>query len=75
MKKFSDFVRESTQSSDDCDAQELKRQKQHLLDKSKEYSDQADTESLFGHGGAARAKAETFAAAARNITIKNGEKT
>lgn len=73
MKKFSDFVKESTQSADYFDSEELKRQKQHLLNKSKEYSDQADAERLFGHGGAARAKSITFAAAARNISIKNGE--
>ena len=37
------------------------------MDKAKEYDDQADREKHFGHGGAAQAKGETMAAAAKNI--------
>jgi hypothetical protein len=73
MKTFSAFVKESTQATVDQDSAELKRQKEHLLDKAKEYSDQADRENQFGHGGAARAKADTFTAAAKNISNNNGE--
>lgn len=67
MKKFTEFVRESTPETAHHDAQEIKRQKTHLMDKAKEYSDQADREKHFGHGGAAQAKGETMAAAAKNI--------
>ena len=67
MKKFTEFVRESTPETAHQDAQEIKRQKTHLMDKAKEYSDQADREKHFGHGGAAQAKGETMAAAAKNI--------
>lgn len=67
MKKFTEFVRESTPETDYRDAQEIERQKIHLSNKVKEYSDQAEKEKKYNHGGAAHAKAETFAAAARNI--------
>jgi hypothetical protein len=67
MKKFTEFVKESTPETAHHDAQEIKRQKVHLMDKAKEYSDQADREKHFGHGGAAQAKGETMAAAAKNI--------
>ena len=68
MKKFTEFVRESTPETEHHDAQEIKRQKMHLMAKAKEYSDQAQKEKHFGHGGAAEAKGETMAAAAKNIT-------
>ena len=68
MKKFTEFVRESTPETEHHDAQEIKRQKMHLMNKVKEYSDQAQKEKQFGHGGAAEAKGETMAAAATNIT-------
>jgi hypothetical protein len=68
MKRFTEFVRESTPETEHHDAQEIKRQKAHLMDKAKEYSDQAQKEKHFGHGGAAEAKGETMAAAATNIT-------
>ena len=67
MKKFTDFVRESTPETSHHDAQEIKRQKTHLMDKAKEYDDQAQKEKQFGHGGAAEAKGETMVAAAKNI--------
>jgi len=68
MKRFTEFVRESTPETEHHDAQEIKRQKMHLMAKAKEYSDQAQKEKHFGHGGAAEAKGETMAAAAINIT-------
>ena len=67
MKKFTEFVRESTPETVHHDVQEIKRQKTHLMNKAKEYGDQADREKQFGHGGAAQAKGETMAAAAKNI--------
>lgn len=67
MKKFTEFVRESTPETQHHDSQEIKRQKAHLMDKAKEYGDQADKEKHFGHGGAAQAKGETMVAAAKNI--------
>jgi hypothetical protein len=67
MKKFTEFVRESTPVTAQHDAEEIKRQKKNLMDKAKEYADQADREKHFGHGGAAQAKSETFVAAAKNI--------
>ncbi len=67
MKKFTEFVKESTPETEQQDAQELKRQKAHLLNKAKEYADQAEREKHFGHGGAAEAKGETMAAAASNV--------
>jgi hypothetical protein len=67
MKTFTEFVRESTPETMYHDAQEIKRQKMHLIDKAKEYEDQANREKLFGQGGAAQAKGETMVAAAKNI--------
>jgi hypothetical protein len=67
MKKFTEFVRESTPETSHHDAQEIKRQKTHLMNKAKEYDDQAQKEKQFGTGGAAEAKGETMAAAAKNI--------
>ena len=67
MKKFTEYVKESTPETEHHDAEEIKRQKMHLKNKVKEYRDQADREKEFGHGGAAQAKGETFAAAAKNI--------
>lgn len=67
MKRFTQFVQESTPETAHHDAQEIKRQKSHLMNKAKEYGDQADREKHFGHGGAAQAKGETMAAAAKNI--------
>ena len=67
MKKFTEFVRESTPETSHHDAQEIKRQKAHLMDKAKEYGDQAQKEKQFGHGGAAEAKGETMVATAKNI--------
>jgi hypothetical protein len=67
MKKFTEFVKESTPVTQQHDAQELKRQKAHLMNKAKEYSDQAEKEKHFGHGGAAEAKGETMAQAAQNV--------
>jgi hypothetical protein len=67
MKKFTEFVKESTPETAQNDSKEIARQKKHLMDKAKEYSDQADREKHFGHGGAAQAKGETMAAAAKNI--------
>jgi len=67
MKKFTEFVKESTPETLHHDAQELKRQKTHLMDKAKEYADQAEKEKQFGHGGAAQAKSETMIQAAKNV--------
>lgn len=67
MKKFTEFVKESTPETEQNDSREIARQKKHLMNKSKEYQDQADREKHFGHGGAAQAKGETMAAAAKNI--------
>jgi hypothetical protein len=67
MKKFTEFVKESTPETEKQDSQELKRQKAHLLNKAKEYSDQAEKEKQFGHGGAAEAKGVTMADAASNV--------
>jgi hypothetical protein len=68
MKKFTEFVKESTPETQHHDAEEIKRQKMHLKNKVKEYKDQADREEDFGQTGkAAQAKGETMAAAAKNI--------
>ena len=67
MKKFTEFIKENTPETAHHDAEEIKRQKMHLKNKSQEYQDQAEREKQFGHGGAAQAKGETFAAAAKNI--------
>lgn len=67
MKKFTEFIKENTPETAHHDAEEIKRQKKHLADKAKEYSDQADREKQFGHGGAAEAKGKTFSDAATNI--------
>jgi hypothetical protein len=71
MKTFKQFFKETTAATMKQDAEEIKRQKKHLADKAQEYQDQADREKMFGHGGAAEAKGETFTAAAKNI---KGEK-
>ena len=67
MKKFKEFVKENTPETAHHDAEEIKRQKIHLKNKSQEYQDQADREKQFGHGGAAEAKGKSFLAAASNI--------
>jgi len=68
MKSFLQFVREATEATINNDKQELARQKKHLLDKAKEYKDQAEREEAFGQGGgAARAKGEGFLDNANNI--------
>lgn len=68
MKTFLNFINESTPETEKQDSLELKRQKQHLLDKAKEYSDQAERERSFGlQGGAAGAKGQSFSDAAKNI--------
>ena len=68
MKSFLQFVREATEATINNDKQELARQKKHLLDKAKEYKDQAEREESHGQGGgAARAKGEGFLDNAKNI--------
>jgi len=68
MKSFLQFVREATEETINKDKQELARQKKHLLDKAKEYRDQAEREESHGQsGGAARAKGEGFLDNANNI--------
>jgi hypothetical protein len=67
MKSFKQFLDEANSQTMKQDSDEINRQKKHLMDKAKEYSDQAEREKHFGHGGAAQAKAETFIAAAKNI--------
>ena len=68
MKSFLQFVREATEATINNDKQELVRQKKHLLDKAKEYKDQAEREESHGQGGgAARAKGEGFLDNAKNI--------
>ena len=52
MKKFTEFVKESTPETAQNDSKEVARQKKHLMGKAKEYDDQADREKHFGHGGA-----------------------
>ena len=73
MKSFLQFVREATEETINKDKQELARQKKHLLDKAKEYMDQAEREEMFGQGGggAARAKGEGFLRNANNIENKS----
>jgi hypothetical protein len=67
MKKFKQFL-ESTAETNRMDAAEIKRQKKHLLDKAKEYQDQADREKMQGsQGGAAEAKGKAFVSAANNL--------
>ena len=67
MKTFKNFL-ESHMNTAKMDADELKRQKQHLNDKAKEYQDQAEREALNGiPGGAASAKSKMFATVAKNI--------
>jgi hypothetical protein len=67
MKSFKEFLDEANVETVKQDAQEIKRQKKHLADKAQEYQDQADREKMYGHGGAADAKGETFELAAKNI--------
>jgi len=68
MKSFLQFVREATEATINNDKQELARQKKHLLDKAKEYKDQAEREESHDQsGGAARAKGEGFLDNAKNI--------
>jgi len=67
MKTFKQFFYEANVETVKRDAEEIKRQKKHLADKSQEYQDQADREKMYGHGGAADAKGETFELAAKNI--------
>ena len=68
MKTFLNFVKEATADTEKNDAEEIKRQKQHLANKVKEYKDQAQRERMNGlQGGAAEAKGQTFADAANNI--------
>ena len=70
MKSFLQFVREATEATINNDKQELVRQKKHLLDKAKEYKDQAEREESHGQGGgAARAKGEGFLDNAKNIKV------
>lgn len=67
MKTFKTFL-ESNADTEKMDADELKRQKQHLADKAKEYEEQAAREALNGiPGGAAAAKAKMFATVGKNI--------
>lgn len=68
MKTFLNFVKEATADTEKNDAEEIKRQKKHLADKVKEYMDQAERERMYGlSGGAAAAKGQSFADAAKNI--------
>lgn len=67
MKSFKEFLYEVDAVTMKQDAQEIKRQKKHLADKAKEYQDQSDREKMYGHGGSAEAKGETFELAAKNI--------
>lgn len=67
MKTFKTFL-ESNADTQKMDADELKRQKQHLANKAKEYEAQASREAINGiPGGAASAKAKMFATVGKNI--------
>jgi hypothetical protein len=67
MKTFKTFLEAHTDTAK-MDADELKRQKQHLANKAKEYEDQSHREALNGiPGGAASAKAKMFATVGKNI--------
>ena len=67
MKTFKTFLESHTDTAK-MDADELKRQKQHLANKAKEYKDIADREAVNGvPGGAASAKSNMFATVGKNI--------
>ena len=67
MKSFKQFLDEANAQTIQQDAEEIKRQKKYLADKAQEYKDQAEREKMYGHGGAAAAKGETFELASKNI--------
>jgi len=67
MKSFKQFLDEANAQTIQQDAEEIKRQKKYLADKAQEYKDQAEREKMYGHGGAAEAKGETFELASKNI--------
>jgi hypothetical protein len=65
MKTFKQYLGpEATKSND---AAEVTRQKSHLTDKAKENHEQSAREKMFGHGGAAEAKAKSYENARDNI--------
>jgi hypothetical protein len=49
------------------DSEEIARQKRHLTDKAKENHEQSAHERMYGHGGAAEAKAKSYENARDNI--------
>lgn len=55
---------ESTKSQD---SEEILRQKRNLTDKAKENHEQSEHEKMYGHGGAAEAKAKSYENARDNI--------
>ena len=68
MKSFKEYLNEVEAQTLRQDAEEIKRQKNHLKDKAKEYQDQADREKSVGEfGGAADAKGKSFELASKNI--------
>lgn len=65
MKTFKQFLGpEATKSHDH---EEITRQKAHLTDKAKENHEQSTHERMYGHGGAAEAKAKSYENARDNI--------
>jgi hypothetical protein len=68
MKSFKQYLNEVDAHTMRQDALEIKRQKNYLKDKAKEYKDQANREKSVGSfGGAAAAKGKTYELASKNI--------
>jgi hypothetical protein len=65
MKTFKQYLGpEATKANDSA---EISRQKEHLTHKAKSNYEQSAREKMFGHGGAAEAKAKSYENARDNI--------
>ncbi len=69
FKSYTEYIEsllgpEATKSRD---AAEIARQKAHLTDKARENHEQSARERMFGHGGAAEAKAQSYEKARDSI--------
>jgi len=80
VKSFKSYIQEKSCGCDDDhasklgpeatkrhDSEEIQRQKKHLTDKATENHAQAARERVYGHGGAAEAKAQSYENARDNI--------
>lgn len=65
MKSFKQYL--GPEATKQHDSSEITRQKKHLTDKATENHAQSDREKVYGHGGAAEAKAKSYENARDNI--------